>query len=85
VHRHLCDLSKSAKKKSRVQSGVLRADQVLDKIFNAGVGETRDKSLATRYVEYQFDAVGRMVGAKYICFGLDRNWLTGLFVFVNQG
>jgi chitin synthase len=42
---------------------------------DGGDGE-KGKSLATRYVEYQFDAVGRMVGGKYICFGLDRNWLT---------
>jgi hypothetical protein len=46
-------------------------------LFNVD-GVDRGKSLASRYVEYQFDAVGRMVGAKYICFGLDRNRLTGL-------
>lgn len=68
----------SSRQKSRVQSAVLRADHVLSALFHARTPSNVHKSLASRYVEYQFDAVGRMVGAKYICFGLDLNWLTGL-------
>lgn len=76
VARHLCDLTKTTSKKTRIHSGVLRANAVLDAFLC---------TKAHRYVEYQFDVVGRMVGAKYVVFGIDYSKTEKVFEYMVSG
>lgn len=80
ITRQLCDLSKSSKKKSRVHSSVLKVDSVLSAFGNATTSLNTNTSFHARYTEYQFDAEGKMIGAKYITFLLDKSRLTQSYI-----
>ncbi|KAJ1548379.1 hypothetical protein HK405_003443, partial [Cladochytrium tenue] len=77
VVRNLCDLSKASKKKSKVHSAVLRAESVLQSFGHACNAVNSDASCFTRYTEFQFNNQGRMMGAKYISYLLDKSRVSG--------
>ncbi|KAJ3089172.1 hypothetical protein HK102_007026 [Quaeritorhiza haematococci] len=77
ITRHLCDLSKSSKKKSRVHSAVLKVDSVVTAFGHAWTPMNRNASCVGRYTEYQFDGRGKMVGAKYIDCLLEKGRVVG--------
>ncbi|KAJ3417367.1 hypothetical protein HDV05_004832 [Chytridiales sp. JEL 0842] len=77
ITRNLCDLSKPTKKKTKVQSAILKVDSVFGAFGNACTARNKDASCFTRYTEYQFDERGRMVGAKYIDYLLEKSRVTG--------
>ena len=58
VSRHLLDLSKATKKKSQLQSAILRVDNVLKAFGHAATPHNSDASGFAKYVEYQFDNEG---------------------------
>ncbi|KAJ3131998.1 hypothetical protein HK101_004651, partial [Irineochytrium annulatum] len=75
--RNLIDLSKTTKKKTKTASSILRADSILSALGSAVTPVNRSSSCFSRYVEYQFDNRGRMVGAKFIDYLLDTRRVTG--------
>ena len=83
--RNLCDLSKAARKKSKIHSLVLRTEHVLNRFGHAVSAPSSDKLLnidhsgcALRYTEYQFsEKGGRMVGAKYCAYLVEAGRVTG--------
>ncbi|KAI8920090.1 chitin synthase-domain-containing protein [Powellomyces hirtus] len=77
ITRHLCDLSKTSTKKSKVHSGVLKVDSVLAAFGNAHTPFNKDATCCTRYSEYQFDKVGKMVGLKVIEYLLEKSRVSG--------
>ncbi|KAJ3180810.1 hypothetical protein HDU85_003891 [Gaertneriomyces sp. JEL0708] len=77
ITRHLCDLSKTSSKKTKVHSAVLKAEVVLAAFSRAQTPSNRDASCCTLYAEYQFDAKGKMVGLKLIDYLLDKSRVTG--------
>ncbi|KAI9206842.1 chitin synthase-domain-containing protein [Polychytrium aggregatum] len=66
IARHLCDLSKGSKKKSKVHSAILKVDSILNAFGSAQTKANRSASRFGRYAEYQFDARGKMVGLKLL-------------------
>ncbi|KAI8824195.1 chitin synthase-domain-containing protein [Fimicolochytrium jonesii] len=77
ITRHLCDLSKTSLKKSKVHSAVLKVDSVLSAFGNAQTPFNTDASCYTRYAEYQFDKRGKMVGLKLVDYLLEKSRVTG--------
>jgi chitin synthase len=71
--RNLCDLSKTSKKKSRVQSNILKVDSVFSAFGNATTSFNQDASCFAQYTEIQFDQTGKMVGAKFIEYLLEKS------------
>ncbi|KAJ3060560.1 hypothetical protein HDU98_003495, partial [Podochytrium sp. JEL0797] len=68
----LCALSKSAKKKSKVISGVTKTETLLDAFGHASTIDNPNSSRFGRYTEYQFDARGKLVGAKLLTYVLEK-------------
>ena len=77
ITRNLCDLSKSSKKKTKIHSLVLKAESILKAFGHAATPRNVDDSCFSRYTEYQFDKRGKMVGAKFIDYLLEKNRATG--------
>ncbi|KAJ3130242.1 hypothetical protein HK098_004289 [Nowakowskiella sp. JEL0407] len=77
IARHLFDVSKISNKKSRVQSAILRIDSVLSAFGNCSTTHNKNASCFSRYTEYQFDALGHLVGAKTIEALLDKHRVVG--------
>ncbi|KAI9355051.1 chitin synthase-domain-containing protein [Zopfochytrium polystomum] len=73
VVRHLCAISKSANKKSKVISGVVKTETILDSLGNAATIDNPSSSRFGRYVEYQFDQAGKLVGAKLLDYMLEKS------------
>ncbi|TPX32124.1 chitin synthase [Synchytrium microbalum] len=76
ITRHLCDLSKSSQKKSKTQSAILRAEQVLAVFGNARGLNGVEEQMYSRVTEFQFDETGRIVGAKFLTYLLNSTRLT---------
>ncbi|KAJ1555209.1 hypothetical protein HK096_006999, partial [Nowakowskiella sp. JEL0078] len=77
IARHLCDLSKSSKKKTRIQSAVLKIDSVLSAYGGCITSQNKNATCFAKYTEYQFDTFGKMVGAKTIETLLDKQRIVG--------
>ncbi|KNC98434.1 uncharacterized protein SPPG_06138 [Spizellomyces punctatus DAOM BR117] len=77
IARHLCDLSKTSTKKSKVHSAVLKVDSVLSAFGNAQTPFNKDASCCSRYSEYQFNSQGKMVGLKLIDYLLEKSRVSG--------
>ncbi|KAJ3190616.1 hypothetical protein HK101_008533 [Irineochytrium annulatum] len=71
--RQLCALSKSAKKKSRVISGALKTETILEAFGNARTADNTSSSRFGRYTEYQFDEAGKLIGAKLLDYLLEKS------------
>ncbi|KAI8902781.1 chitin synthase-domain-containing protein [Globomyces pollinis-pini] len=71
--RNLCDLSKVSKKKTKVQSNVLKVDSILSAFGHASTPINLDATCFTQYSEYQFDSKGRMIGFKVIEYMLEKS------------
>jgi chitin synthase len=71
--RQLCALSKSANKKSRVISCVLKSETILDAFGNSSTVDNENSSRSGKYIEYQFDQKGKLVGAKFLDFILEKH------------
>jgi len=76
IARHLCDLSKTSKKKTKIQSAVLRVEFILQAFACAASNSNPNASCVGRYTEYQFDSQGKLVGAKYLDCLLDKRRVT---------
>lgn len=73
IVKNICDLSKSAKKKSKIQSNLLKVDSILDAFGHATTPYNLDASCFTKYTELQLDSKGRLVGAKLIEYLLEKS------------
>ncbi|KAJ3296371.1 hypothetical protein HDU79_006850 [Rhizoclosmatium sp. JEL0117] len=71
--QQLCTLSKSAKKKSKAISGVLKSELLLDAFAHAATTDNPNSSRFGRYSEYQFDDRGKLVGAKLLTYLLEKS------------
>ncbi|KAJ3019246.1 hypothetical protein HKX48_002259 [Thoreauomyces humboldtii] len=71
--RQLIALSKNAKKKSKVHSGVIKTETVLDAFGTARTLLNPSSSRFGRYTEYQYDSHGRLVGAKMLDYLLEKD------------
>ncbi|KAI9096605.1 chitin synthase-domain-containing protein [Phlyctochytrium arcticum] len=71
--RQLIALSRNAKKKSKVHSGVIKTETVLDAFGTARTLLNPHSSRFSRYTEYQYDDRGKMVGAKMLDYLLEKN------------
>ncbi|KAJ3168219.1 hypothetical protein HDU88_001658 [Geranomyces variabilis] len=71
--RQLIAISKNAKKKSKVHSGVMKTETVLDAFGTARTLLNPSSSRFGRYTEYQYDGHGRMVGAKMLDYLLEKD------------
>ncbi|KAI8910359.1 chitin synthase-domain-containing protein [Gorgonomyces haynaldii] len=76
ITRHLCDLTKTSKKKTKVHSHTLKVDSVLSAFGNATTPFNPDASCFTRYTEFQFQK-GKMVGMKLIEYLLEKSRVSG--------
>ncbi|KAH6598617.1 hypothetical protein BASA50_003653 [Batrachochytrium salamandrivorans] len=77
--RSLCDLSKASKKKTKIQSSILKVDSIFSAFGNATTPFNANASCVVRYSEIQFDAAGRMVGMKLIESLLEKSRVSGAF------
>ncbi|KAJ3307568.1 hypothetical protein HDU76_004534, partial [Blyttiomyces sp. JEL0837] len=73
VVRQLCALSKSAKKKSKVISGVLKTETIMEAFGCASTVDNPNSSRFGQYVEYQYDEEGKLVGAKLLDYLLEKS------------
>ncbi|KND03454.1 uncharacterized protein SPPG_00937 [Spizellomyces punctatus DAOM BR117] len=71
--RQLIALSRNAKKKSKVHSGVMKTETVLDAFGTARTLTNPNSSRFGRYTEYQYDERGKMVGAKMLDYLLEKS------------
>ncbi|KAJ3187299.1 hypothetical protein HDU85_006587 [Gaertneriomyces sp. JEL0708] len=71
--RQLIALSRNAKKKSKVHSGVMKTETVLDAFGTARTATNPHSSRFGRYTEFQYDDRGKMVGAKMLDYLLEKN------------
>jgi chitin synthase len=76
IVRHLCDLSKTSKKKTKVQSNILKVESVLSAFGNAATPFNSDATCFTKYYELQFNK-GKMVGMKLIEYMLEKSRVSG--------
>ncbi|KAJ3056155.1 hypothetical protein HK097_007879 [Rhizophlyctis rosea] len=74
--RQLCALGKTSKKKSKVISGAIKSETVLEAFGNARTASNPNSSRFGRYTEYQFDSKGKMVGAKMLDYLLEKSRVT---------
>ena len=77
ITRALIDLSRSSKKKSRIQSAALKVDTVLNGFGNAWTSSSKNSSRFHKYSEFQFQN-GRMVGLKTLEYLLEKHRITKL-------
>ncbi|KNC98261.1 uncharacterized protein SPPG_06659 [Spizellomyces punctatus DAOM BR117] len=70
--RQLVALGKTPKKKSRVLSGAVKMETVLEAFGHARLPHSPNASRFGRYTEYQYDSAGKMIGVKLLEFLLDR-------------
>eukprot|EP00842_Homolaphlyctis_polyrhiza_P004191 jgi/Hompol1/4773/HPOL_003867-RA len=77
ILRSLCDISKSSKKKSKVQSCILKVDSILAAFGNATTPVNPNASCYARYSEIQFAQNGRMAGIKVIESLLEKSRVSG--------
>ncbi|KAI9359285.1 chitin synthase-domain-containing protein [Zopfochytrium polystomum] len=77
IVRNLCDLSKASRKKSKIHSAALRVEPIFQSFGHACTATNSEATCFARYTEFQFNSKGRMVGAKYIDYLLDKSRVTG--------
>ena len=77
IIRHLCDLSKTSKKKTKLHSTILKVDSILCAFGNATTPFNSDATCVTRFSEIQFQK-GKMVGLKTIHHLLDTSRISGI-------
>ncbi|KAI8924380.1 chitin synthase-domain-containing protein [Entophlyctis helioformis] len=75
--RCLCDLSKASKKKTKMQSNILKVDSVLSAFGSATTPSNPSATCFVRYSELQFDPAGRMVGMKLIETLIEKGRVSG--------
>ncbi|KAJ3264305.1 hypothetical protein HDU77_008867 [Chytriomyces hyalinus] len=69
----ICALSKSAKKKSKAISGVMKTDTLLDAFGHASTSDNPNSSRFGRYSELQFDDRGKLLGSKLLTYLLEKS------------
>ncbi|KAJ3108426.1 hypothetical protein HDU97_001133 [Phlyctochytrium planicorne] len=69
--KQLAALSKSANKKSRVISGAVKSETILEAFGGARTTDNKNSSRYGRYSEYQFDESGKMIGLKILNYLLE--------------
>lgn len=76
IIRHLCDLSKSSTKKTKVHSNILKVENVLSAFGNATTPFNQNATCFTKYFELQCSK-GKMVGMKAIQYLLEKSRVSG--------
>ncbi|KAL6630258.1 chitin synthase-domain-containing protein [Neocallimastix sp. 'constans'] len=73
IARHLCYLTRETKKKTITQSAILKINKVLDSFGTATTLNNPSSSRFGKYIEYQFDRTGKIIGAKLVHYCLEKD------------
>jgi len=73
IARHLCHLTRETKKKTVVQSAILKINKILDSFGTATTLNNPSSSRFGKYIEYQFDRTGKIIGAKLVHYCLEKD------------
>jgi len=73
IARHLCHLTRETKKKTVTQSAILKINKVLDSFGTATTLNNPSSSRFGKYIEYQFDRTGKIIGAKLVHYCLEKD------------
>ncbi|ORX87272.1 hypothetical protein BCR32DRAFT_324515 [Anaeromyces robustus] len=73
ITRHLCYLTRETKKKTIIQSAILKINKVLDSFGTATTLNNPSSSRFGKYIEYQFDRTGKIIGAKLVHYCLEKD------------
>lgn len=74
-------LSTNAKKNSKVLTGAVKMQTILQAFGHAQIANSDNSSRYALYSEYQFSSSGRMVGIKTLDYMLEKNRITCLQSF----
>ncbi|OUM68726.1 glycosyltransferase family 2 protein [Piromyces sp. E2] len=73
IARHLCHLTRETKKKTVTQSAILKINKILDSFGTATTLNNPSSSRFGKYIEYQFDRTGKIIGAKLVHYCLEKD------------
>jgi len=73
IARHLCYLTRETKKKTITQSAILKINKILDSFGTATTLNNPSSSRFGKYIEYQFDRTGKIIGAKLVHYCLEKD------------
>jgi len=73
IARHLCYLTRETKKKTVTQSAILKINKILDSFGTATTLNNPSSSRFGKYIEYQFDRTGKIIGAKLVHYCLEKD------------
>ncbi|ORX87273.1 hypothetical protein BCR32DRAFT_215396 [Anaeromyces robustus] len=72
VANHLCHLTRETKKKTITQSAILKINKILGSFGTAQTLINPSSSRFGKYIEYQFDRTGKIIGAKLVHYCLEK-------------
>jgi chitin synthase len=75
----LVHLSKNSKKNSKILTGAVKMENILQAFGHASVQGSQNSSRYGLYSEYQFSASGRMLGVKTIDYLLEKDRITAAY------
>jgi len=73
IARHICHLTRESKKKTITESAILKINKVLDSFGTATTLNNPSSSRFGKYIEYQFDRTGKIIGAKLVHYCLEKD------------
>ncbi|ORX53443.1 hypothetical protein BCR36DRAFT_582263 [Piromyces finnis] len=73
IAKHLCYLTRETKKKTVTQSAILKINKILDSFGTATTLNNPSSSRFGKYIEYQFDRTGKIIGAKLVHYCLEKD------------
>ncbi|KAJ3080887.1 hypothetical protein HK102_002745 [Quaeritorhiza haematococci] len=73
IMRQLCSICKNAEKKSKIVTGISKAEIVLEAFGNARTSTNPNSSRVSRYTEFQYDDKGKLIGVKTLDYLLEKN------------
>jgi len=72
IAKHLCHLTRETKKKTVTQSAILKINKILGSFGTAQTLNNPSSSRFGKYIEYQFDRTGKIIGAKLVHYCLEK-------------
>ncbi|OUM68725.1 glycosyltransferase family 2 protein, partial [Piromyces sp. E2] len=73
IANHLCHLTRETKKKTITQSAILKINKILGSFGTAQTLINPSSSRFGKYIEYQFDRTGKMIGVKLMHYCLEKS------------